>query len=554
MKKAIPLLILLFSLLLAACQPAATVEPTMDLTQVAESVNATLAAEAPTPTPVPTEVPPTETPLPTPTPLPIQGDPAILLGEPDGVDTFDSDANWTLFDNQCFKSEITDGKYLMTAKGLEGVICWEVSWPEIKDFYYEATLDMPEQCQPNDRFGLFFRAPDNDRGYLYGLTCDGRYSMTMWDGEATTVIVEPTPSEMINTGPDAVNRIGVVAYGGSYLLYANGEFLTEAQNYTFTQPGKLGLFVRASTDQSFVVEYDNLGVWVLDDRYYPPSYSPPTGTLPTPEPGSATVTTITYVNVRSGPSTQYPIYFVAAPGATGQAVGISEDGAWYAITLPTTISGTGTGWISATYVVPANTENLPVVPAPSLPPGVEPPPPDPTAPTVTNFEPINVRSGPGNQYPSYGVVSIGSAAEVVGISEDGIWYAVSIPTDIAPDGVGWVNVNYVTLSNPSDVNIPVLPAPDEGAVATPPPDANVPTITTTDVVNIRSGPGTDYPSYGVAPIGTTAIAIGISPDSGWYNIQIPAEISSEGTGWVNANYVTAENTENLPVVQPPPLP
>ena len=33
----------------------------------------------------------------------------------------------------------------------------------------------------------------------------------------------------------------------------------------------------------------------------------------------------------------------------------------------------------------------------------------------------------------------------------------------------------------------------------------------------------------------------------WYQIQVSTEISPDGTGWVNANYVTAVNTENLPV-------
>ncbi|MCK4727058.1 MAG: hypothetical protein KAT29_14700, partial [Anaerolineales bacterium] len=154
MKKLLPLLTLLFVLFLAACA----------------------SSTQPPPEAAPTDVPPTTAPTevePTPTLAPIPGDPAELLGEPTGVDTFDSAANWTLFDNQCFKSEITDGKYVMTAKGLEGIVCWEVSWPQIKDFYNEITIDMPEQCQPDDRFGLLFRAPDNNRGYLYGLTCDG---------------------------------------------------------------------------------------------------------------------------------------------------------------------------------------------------------------------------------------------------------------------------------------------------------------------------------------------------------------------------------------------
>ena len=529
-----PIMILLPALLLAAC--------TTETQAPAEAPTATVAEVVPTATTA--EVEPTATPDPT-----TSGDPAEILGEPDGVDTFDNADNWTLFDNQCFKSEITDGKYIMTAKGLPGIICWEVSWPLIKDFYNEITIEMPDQCQPDDRFGLLFRAPDNLRGYLYGLTCDGRYTMTMWDGDVTTVLVEPSSSEVIMTGPEAVNRIGVLAYGDRYYLYANGVFLAEAQDATFLQEGKLGLYVRTATEQPFVVSFDNLGVWVLDDAYYPPESSspPPAEELPPPEDGAATVTTFTYVNVRSGPGTQYPIYFVASPGSTGQAVGISQDGAWYAVSLPTTISGAGTGWLSATYVIPENTEGLPVLPAPPPPP-VEVPPPDGTEPTVTNFEPLNVRSGPGNEYPSYGVAPIGSSAPVFGISEDSLWYAIFVSTDYSPEGTGWVNANYVTLSNPSGVDIPVISNPDQlPPVSPPPPSEGSPTVTAIDVINVRNGPSSQCESYGVASIGASAIATGISEDFAWYQVQISTDVAPDGIGWVKADFVTGSNTENLPV-------
>jgi uncharacterized protein YraI len=562
-KKIIPILILLLALVLAAC---ATQQPTTPEVDQGLPTPQPPEANQDLPTPQPVEATPPAEPTapavvePTATAAPVvqaSGDPAVILGEPDGVDHFDNADNWTLFDNECFKSEITDGKYIMTAKGLEGIVCWEVSWPEIKDFYYEVSINMPEPCQPDDRFGLLFRAPDNNRGYLYGLTCDGRYTMTMWDGENTTVIVEPATSEFITTGPEAVNRIGVVAYGGSYFLYANGVLLTEAQDLTYIQEGKLGLFVRASTDQGFVVQYDDLGVWLLDDQYYPPDSAapPPTQPLPPADPGAATVTTITYVNVRSGPGLNFPIYFVAAPGATGQAIGITADGAWYAVTLPTSISGTGTGWVSASYVIPANTEGLPIVTAPPLPPGVELPPPDATAATVTNFEPINVRSGPGTQFPSYGVAPIGSTAPVIGISEDGIWYVVVVSTEFAPNGVGWVNANYVVLSNPSGAEIPVISNPDElPPISPPPPAEGAPIVTSIDAVNVRNGPSNTCTSYGVTPIGASALAIGISADGMWYQIQISTEFAADGIGWVNGNYVTAINTENLPVTQSPYCP
>jgi hypothetical protein len=105
----------------------------------------------------------------------VPGDPAVLLGKPSGLDTFDNPNTWTLFDAQCFKTEIKDGKYVMTAKGVKEFSCWKVTWPHIQKFCLETMVETPATCDANDRFGMLFRAPDNNRGYLFGLTCDGRY-------------------------------------------------------------------------------------------------------------------------------------------------------------------------------------------------------------------------------------------------------------------------------------------------------------------------------------------------------------------------------------------
>ena len=78
-------------------------------------------------------------------------------------------------------------------------------------------------------------------------------------------------------------------------------------------------------------------------------------------------------------------------------------------------------------------------------------------PYVVALEPVNVRSGPSTEYPSYGVAPVGATAEVIGVSEDGIWWVVKISTDYASDGQGWVNANYVSDYNTGD--LPVIPTP-----------------------------------------------------------------------------------------------
>jgi uncharacterized protein YraI len=164
-----------------------------------------------------------------------------------------------------------------------------------------------------------------------------------------------------------------------------------------------------------------------------------------------------YVNVRSGPSTDYPSFGVAAPGKSAEIIGISPDNSWWAIKIPQSISTDGIGWVSANYVTTYNTNGIPVIQPPPLPPdvGITPPPPEDAS--CTTIEPVNIRSGPGNMYESYGKAPIGVTGKVIGVSPDNGWWVVELPTNIAPDGQGWVKVAYCPGTNTN--NVPVIQPP-----------------------------------------------------------------------------------------------
>jgi hypothetical protein len=66
-------------------------------------------------------------------------------------------------------------------------------------------------------------------------------------------------------------------------------------------------------------------------------------------------------------------------------------------------------------------------------------------------------------------------------------------------------------------------------------------------VNVRSGPGTNYTLLGYLDPGTTADITGRYED--WYQIGYGG-----GLGWVFSDLVSATNSENVPVVQPPDAP
>lgn len=68
---------------------------------------------------------------------------------------------------------------------------------------------------------------------------------------------------------------------------------------------------------------------------------------------------------------------------------------------------------------------------------------------------VNIRMGPGTQFPSVGVAPQDAEGEIIGRSVDGLWWAANVPS--APNGQGWVAAAYVEASNTD--NVPVLPAP-----------------------------------------------------------------------------------------------
>ena len=109
-----------------------------------------------------------------------------------------------------------------------------------------------------------------------------------------------------------------------------------------------------------------------------------------------------------------------------------------------------------------------------------------------------------------------------------------------------VVANLVTGGNPAD--------PNDTPVEPPPPASSAPYVVANTHVNVRSGPGTEYPSYGVAAPGKQAEVMGVSQDFGWWAIKIPREVTPSGQGWVSADYTTAYNVQQVPVLPPPPPP
>jgi hypothetical protein len=296
------ILALLFLTGLAACNlPGMTAPPTpfpssqesyAQYTAAAETIVAQLTqvSNPASPTPLPpsmtptaadtsTPIPPLETATDTPPPAPTEpatpeisptpapptatlqpGDPRAGLGEPTWRDTFEDGSNWYLYVDRDAAFEIKDTGLVMTAYTISTRNAWMLTQNQPLNFYLEVTAQ-PQECAGLDRYGVIVRS-DSEAGYLFGFTCDGRYSFRRWNGTRMTKLVEWTAGPNILKGANQTNRLGIRVNGGTFSLYANGTLLTEVPDDTYSEGG-FGVYVGADQTKNFTVLVDEVDYWEL---------------------------------------------------------------------------------------------------------------------------------------------------------------------------------------------------------------------------------------------------------------------------------------------------
>ena len=104
----------------------------------------------------------------------------------------------------------------------------------------------------------------------------------------------------------------------------------------------------------------------------------------------------------------------------------------------------------------------------------------------------------------------------------------------------------------------ILPSPTPSPPPLPteessPPAAGPVTVNVQQNMNVRGGPGTNYPIIGPAPAGASSQVLGRNADNSWVQVEYPP--GSGGTGWVYASLVQINgNLEAVPIVNAPPPP
>jgi uncharacterized protein YraI len=262
----------------------------------------------------------------------------------------------------------------------------------------------------------------------------------------------------------------------------------------------------------------------------------------TPEPIIPIVIATTNTDIHSGPGVDFYIYGILEVAQSARVLGVSRDGLWWQINVP--FDEEVQGWVVADAVVAQNVSSVPVIDTQATPdPGATLTPSGATATAITN---VNIRNGPGTDYQKIGLFELNQTAGVVGVSNDGQWWLITLAG--LEGGEGWVSAQYVIAENTIDV--PVVSAEGEriaNQMVIPTPGVGDAGIRANVVVNIRSGPGIENEILGRLNAGQQATVIGINTDSSWWVISVPSAVG--GRGWVSADYVTAENTVGVPIIE-----
>ncbi len=273
------LTILLLALVLAGCnvptQPAATPTATADIIATEVSRLMTAAPTLTAPLPSPTQAPalatlelttPTltvtetaaETPTATTTVQPTDaGDP------PDWTDTFTSDSVFYQFDNGNTRVAQTGGSLVLTGINANGWMGYSLTYSQKPQNFRLEAVFTTQACSGSDIYGLIFRAPDDNSGYFFGITCDGRYRLrgSNFATGAQADAVELTSNAAIKSGSNQTNRIGVTAEGSTMRLYANGTLLHEVVDESYTEAGYIGAFIAANETPGFTVNLEEISLW-----------------------------------------------------------------------------------------------------------------------------------------------------------------------------------------------------------------------------------------------------------------------------------------------------
>jgi hypothetical protein len=220
---------------------------------------------AATPTPKRLELEPTNTPS-----DPIsEDDPRSLLdlNIPFETSSFDEPV-WYEYDTENATYELKDGQLIGVDHEPEerNTYYSETRIREIANVYVEVSATNGD-CIGKDSVGVVIRidADSLPSGYTFEISCDGSYRLrNLHSSPQKGTLINWTPSDVINSGAFATNRIGFWGYWGKFYLFVNNQLIDETFDSSYSAGGDgFAVFVRASQTFDLSATFDDFAIWAI---------------------------------------------------------------------------------------------------------------------------------------------------------------------------------------------------------------------------------------------------------------------------------------------------
>ncbi len=208
----------------------------------------------------------------TPTPFHVtsEDDPRSILdlAEPDYVDFFDEAVKWFDYDTPGRAAYgVTDGMLWGLDYEPEKLYSWWSYTDKLSDLVYAEVSATNGDCVGKDAVGFVIHSDPEKAagGYALEVSCDGAWRVLKHRiGEGPKELVEWTVSDVIQTGKDAVNRLGIWYHFGTMYIFVNGVMVGEAYNSHADFPGgTFALYVKAAQTYNLKAWFDDLAFWEL---------------------------------------------------------------------------------------------------------------------------------------------------------------------------------------------------------------------------------------------------------------------------------------------------
>jgi hypothetical protein len=190
----------------------------------------------------------------------------LNLAVPDYHDGFAQRFTWGELSDPGAVNTWEDGHLKASDLLADGFIWWSGTLPDAGagDFFAEVTAQIGP-CAGKDAAGFAGRVngANLNSGYALEVACDGSYRLRKFSEGSVATLRDWTPAAAIVKGPDATNRLGLLAHGDQITPFANGVALGPPVADSAFAYGTFGLYAMARETPGVVVNFDDFALWYV---------------------------------------------------------------------------------------------------------------------------------------------------------------------------------------------------------------------------------------------------------------------------------------------------